>query len=348
MKTRRSIRVLYIVVGLFIVQAAQAYGQAIPAGDQAEDFLVHFNIGWENSWRGELTAPDGEKTSDVFEGWDAAWLFVKYRVGGQAWQHATINTAGHLVPEGSTLIPGLSDAEAAYDPADNPIVGYFILRDGSGHGEFSAEGVRLSLNYSDNGLSPDSPLEIRLFAIEMEYIPEMSASGYVAPFYMMKNQISQQQYVDFLNTLSPDEQSLHTTTSPFEAEGTHAMNQGDANCNDIRILFSAYEMDGRNFSAEYITDEPGEPCRLIDQEAAEAFLSWSGQRTLSQQELESASNWMQFRNEKYLRLTDKNLLSGSNFDNGQAAGFRGARSDARFQIGHVNPTTRAQLNPPKR
>lgn len=49
---------------------------------------VRFNLAWSNSWR-VSTGPSN---------WDAAWIFVKYRIEGGTgctagnWQHATLST----------------------------------------------------------------------------------------------------------------------------------------------------------------------------------------------------------------------------------------------------------------
>ena len=70
--------------------------------------MVKFDIRWENSWR----------TSSAPKNWDAAWVFVKFRTAGGAWQHATLNTTGgHTAPTGSIIAPS-SDG-----------IGAFIYRD---------------------------------------------------------------------------------------------------------------------------------------------------------------------------------------------------------------------------
>ena len=48
--------------------------------------MVQFDISWENSWR----------TSTAESNWDAAWVFVKYRIavangGNGLWKHAWLN-----------------------------------------------------------------------------------------------------------------------------------------------------------------------------------------------------------------------------------------------------------------
>ena len=70
---------------------------------------VQFDIGWEYSWRDMVN-------------WDAAWVFVKYKVGGNPWAHATLDTADHTAPTGSTIT-------AAADGT-----GVFIYRDAAGTG----------------------------------------------------------------------------------------------------------------------------------------------------------------------------------------------------------------------
>lgn len=360
MKSISHITMAACTAVIMFVSTAGVKAQVIPADDN--HFLVHFSIAWENSWRGEIsdaedaltvTGPGGtsighEGAHTGLEGWDAAWLFVKYRTGAEPWKHALLNDEGHLVPEGVSLVPGLLNPEQAYHPENNPVVGYFLYRDDNGFGRFSADGVKLSLDYARNGLSADMPLEVRLFAVEMEYIPAWESAS-AAPFYMMKEQVTEQQFVDFLNTLSAEDQMRHTTASPFSSGGTAAMDAGSQGCSGIRIIFPAYEMNGKQFPAEYMTENPGGSCDFLSRESIQAFLGWSGQRNLNRQEVEMAENWIVFRNEKYRRLNqDNTILGGSIGNDGLAAGYRGARSAVPAHGGSLNPITRAQLTPPKR
>ena len=47
--------------------------------------LVNFDISWDNSWR----------VSSGPSNWDAAWVFVKYRLKDeQIWNHATLHWGG--------------------------------------------------------------------------------------------------------------------------------------------------------------------------------------------------------------------------------------------------------------
>ena len=72
----------------------------------AEESFIQFDIAWSNSWRTVLEA-DGAG----HENWDAAWVFVKFRVPkDQApWRHAVLATDGHQVPAGAMLSVGTSE-----------------------------------------------------------------------------------------------------------------------------------------------------------------------------------------------------------------------------------------------
>jgi formylglycine-generating enzyme required for sulfatase activity len=127
---------------------------------------VTFDITWKKSWR----------NANVIGNWDAAWVFVKFRTttGGTIgdWKHASLNNSGHSVPSGATLTTGLVDTSSSFNIATNPVVGVFIYRSSDGAGTFTANNVALSWNYSQDGVSNSDTVEIRLFGIEMVYIPQ--------------------------------------------------------------------------------------------------------------------------------------------------------------------------------
>jgi len=63
-------------------------GQNTTAGtnNSANYALVEFDVSWDNSWR----------TSSGPSNWEAAWVFVKFRLGTGPWQHASLNNTGHV------------------------------------------------------------------------------------------------------------------------------------------------------------------------------------------------------------------------------------------------------------
>lgn len=128
---------------------------------------VKFDIQWENSWR----------TSSAPNNWDAAWVFVKYRVGTSEWQHAWLNNTGHNNPAGCTVATGLLDHSLPFNPTTNPGLGVFIYRNANGNGTFSKTGVQLRWNYGANGLNDNAVIYIRAYAIEHVYVPQGSFSA---------------------------------------------------------------------------------------------------------------------------------------------------------------------------
>lgn len=109
---------------------------------------VGFDLSWENSWRISVGP----------ENWDAAWVFVKYRVNGNTWQHATI-------------IGGVPAGGAAIDVTpDN--VGAFIYRSADGSGDVNFSGLRLRWDYGTDGVDDNAVVDVQVFAIEMVYVPE--------------------------------------------------------------------------------------------------------------------------------------------------------------------------------
>lgn len=115
------------------------------------DFVhVKFNVSWENSWR----------TSGVPNNWDAAWVFVKFKIGAGEWQHATMHTSGHTAPSGSTIEP-TSDGK-----------GVFVYRSFDGSGNVNFPGMKLRWNYGADGVTDNSNVTVKVFGIEMVYVTE--------------------------------------------------------------------------------------------------------------------------------------------------------------------------------
>jgi formylglycine-generating enzyme required for sulfatase activity len=123
---------------------------------------VKFDVSWENSWR--LSGAPGN--------WDAVWLFVKYRANGGGWAHARLNSTGHSTPAGTTINAGLADTGAAFNISTNPGVGVFLYRSSAGTGNLSLSNVTVSWNYSANGVTSGDTIDIKVFGIEMVYVPQ--------------------------------------------------------------------------------------------------------------------------------------------------------------------------------
>jgi formylglycine-generating enzyme required for sulfatase activity len=126
---------------------------------------INFDISWNNSWRST------DNGAPAPNNWDAAWVFVKFRKNGGDWAHASLNNTGHTAPSGASLDVGLVDTSASFNIATNPAVGVFIYRSADGVGTFSRTGFSLSWKYTQDGVGTGDTIDIRVFAIEMVYVP---------------------------------------------------------------------------------------------------------------------------------------------------------------------------------
>jgi len=178
--------------------------------------FVQFNISWDNSWR----------TSSAPFNYDAVWVFVKYKVeGSSVWNHATLNTTGHTQPSGSII----------NTPSDGK--GVFIYRSADGTGSIDWVGVKLRWNYGagGDGLADNAIVTVKVFAIEMVYIPQ--GSFYVGDGTTSDVQAQLHEADDTgtpFNIISEDELTLGGTTA------------GNLGNNDAEGMYEGYEDDFDN------------------------------------------------------------------------------------------------------
>ncbi len=121
---------------------------------------VSFDVTWNSSWR--ISTPPNN--------WDAAWVFVKFSKNGGNWAHASLNNSGHTMPAGLTSSNGYVDTSVAFNIATNPVVGVFVYRNADGAGTVTGNGVGLSWNYSQDGVSASDTVAVQVFAVEMVYV----------------------------------------------------------------------------------------------------------------------------------------------------------------------------------
>lgn len=153
---------LFIALGTIGVVSANnisVSNSSIVNQNTAGDYThVKFNISWENSWR----------TATHESNWDAAYVFVKYRVPPMnTWYHATLNYV-----DGTAVNDGNTEPSGATINATADGKGVFIYKNSSGIGNANYTGAQLRWNYGVDGLSDDDSVEICVFAIEMVYVPQ--------------------------------------------------------------------------------------------------------------------------------------------------------------------------------
>lgn len=111
---------------------------------------VEFDLSWNNSWR----------ISSGPSNWDAAWVFIKYRVNNGTWIHGIVSQANSTAATGSTL-------EVTSDG-----IGAFVYRDSDGSGNVNFQDIQIRWNFGST--DTNDIIDIQVFAIEMVYVPEGS------------------------------------------------------------------------------------------------------------------------------------------------------------------------------
>jgi formylglycine-generating enzyme required for sulfatase activity len=299
-----------------------------------QNATISFDLSWDNSWRDSINH-------------DAVWVFVKYRTSlSTEWHHATMNyvdgTAdGHTAPPGAVI----------RTPSDRK--GVYIHRAAFGSGTVNFLSCGLLWDYSADGLTSDSIVDLRIFAVEMVFVPQGAfyvgdgattelygnfedgvsgnpllitsendlilgggtpgslgnnnrANTYTHPactdgclpgsgddfddvtftdlvdafpkgynaFYCMKYEVTQQQWVDMLNCVTPAQQPLLADTSHFYSwTGPYITRRWG-------ITFS-----GGVFS----TSEPYLPLIYCDWVRAAAYADWACMRPMTELEFEKAA-----------------------------------------------------------
>lgn len=149
------------------VSVATLTGQDVSAGanNVANFTFIQFDLNWSNSWR----------TSAGPSNWDAAWIFVKYQVNSGTgctpntnWLPATLSSnSGHHSVTTTNGVP--ASFSAAADGT-----GVFVYRSGDGSGSINWDQVLLRWNYGADGILDACNVTIKVYAIEMVYIPQGS------------------------------------------------------------------------------------------------------------------------------------------------------------------------------
>lgn len=88
------------------------------------------------------------------------------------WEHARLNNTGHTAPSGGTIDVGLLTPSSAFNATTNPGLGVFIYRSTAGFGNNSFTGAELRWNYGANNVSDEAIVELKMFGIEMVYVPQ--------------------------------------------------------------------------------------------------------------------------------------------------------------------------------
>ena len=125
-------------------------------------------------------------------------------------------------------------------------------------------------------------------------LPAAYPKGYTA-YYIMKYEISQEQYVEFLNKLTYSQQATRTVFAPNSAAGTGALSNSSRNGIDIQTpgvstITPAIYACNLNGNSTYSETDDGQniACNFLIWTDIAAYLDWSGLRPFTELEYEKA------------------------------------------------------------
>lgn len=281
---------------------------------------LQFDLTWSNSWNNAINH-------------DAVWVFFKFKDNDGTWHHLNLTNANNSVPAGYTLsvptdntgamiyrnsgsgtasltsvkvgvnnLPGSFDVKGfALEMVQIPMTDQYYLGDGEAGTYYSTGGTSATpYHVTTNTLTMGSTSGNLNDGIQNGTLASGFPIGYNTSssfnLYMMKHEISQAGYRDFLNTLTYDQQTSRTGAAPNSAAGTLAIGVISRR-NGIKISTAGvsnttpavYGCDLNN-NGTYNESTDGEwiACNYLSYMDVAAFLDWAALRPMSELEFEKS------------------------------------------------------------
>lgn len=282
---------------------------------------ISFSVEWENSWRLADTVPDANH--------DAVWIFLKYRKNNGGWHHRNLSAdaSAHTATGNLQLQPSADGAgafvsrqqigtgtiagqltltlEAPFGPGEIEILAQGIEMVWIPDGPFSL-GDGVSTNSFANGtgnqpftVASEDEIELGSSASQLwdgaaEHapagnIPAAYPKGF-AGFYAMKYEVSQEQYMVFLNHLTAPQQAARVGNGITLANVPALHSTADQYRNGIVV---EVPQAGNNPAVFTIDLQPGtsddgqtRACNFLNWQDLAAYLDWSALRPFTELEFE--------------------------------------------------------------
>lgn len=306
---------LLLLLGLFTTVRANNLVIGTPSVSGGN---LQFTIAWDNSWN----------TNVGPQNWDAVWVFVKRQsCSDNLWVHAPVSTtsADHSVTGSELQVDGVTDGmgvfvrrssvangnistatvtltlQTAASTSDNFQV-FGIEMVSIPQGDFSIgdntntvnnfKTVQITSAVQSSGLGAASVYQYNAYGSTAN-LPSTYPLGW-NNFYCMKYEISQEQYVSFLNTLTFVQQNSRQNVLPTSLVGTPALNGTARN----RVEVSTSGVSANNtpgvFSCDLnnnnVYNEAGDgqniACNFLSWADMTAYLDWAALRPMTEFEFE--------------------------------------------------------------
>ena len=250
---------------------------------------VKFDLTWNNSYSGT------DANSASF--YDRAWIFVKYSVGGApdatvGWKHATLTSGGTVTPtadgKGAIANIGIDQTVKWYYGGDGVarnatvrvrVCAIEVVYIPTGQFIYNAANIGGS-GYNNYYGAEGSGKQTTVSATTQ--VPSGASTGWpngYSAFYIAKYEVSQGQYVDFLNMVT----QAHATTRAYTSA---------ANGNTISYT------SGNDYGSRYATTTPNRGCNFLSWDdvtgydttnTAPGYAAWCGMRPMTEMEFEKAA-----------------------------------------------------------
>ena len=321
MKPVKAIIVLAIIISSALRAGANNISIAnVASGTNNTGLYLSFDLSWENSWRNSTN-------------WDAAWVFFKFKDYDGTWHHLNLSgdntsiTAGYTISTtdstgamiyrsadgygtvtltgvqvGVMNLPGSFDIKSfAIEMVQIPQNVPFYVGDGSG-AVFNMQTGTTGTPYLINTLAPAITFGTAAGNLNDNAMVTPLATGFPIgyantnkPNFMMKHEITQGAYRDFLNCLTYRQQITRTTAAPNSAAGTAALGgfvRMKINIKTPGVASTTPAVYGCNLNGNGVYDEAtdGEwiACNYIFGADVLAFLDWAALRPMTDYEFEKA------------------------------------------------------------
>lgn len=283
---------------------------------------IILDLGWENAWNME-SEPGNH---------DAVWLFFKFSPDQKVWNHlhlhqnqdlnqnnpvflvqgVTDQTGIFILPKTDFEFTGLHEIKISLAeplPSENCFIKAFAIEMVYIPEVAFHLGDKMSINHfcntnqqSEFYINSENAIENSTLVSAGDYspaetIPFAFPKGY-GGFYLMKYEISQQQYAEFLNCLNFQQQLARTQNTPASAPGTPAMATGASCRNGIVVKQTGISPNqpaqyGLNCNAQNEINMPDDgkdrAMNWMCYADLAAYLDWACLRPITEMEFEKAA-----------------------------------------------------------